>query len=153
VEHILLVFFEYYGKEVLDLDVKKYEEGHKRFESVAKDYFEKPEKTEDLIQRASKKAADKKGTLHEVWEHLHLLFDLVTAWRKGEYRKIPKGSILMIIATIIYFVSPIDFVPDFLVGFGILDDAAVIGFTLKQISSDLEKFKLWKEEGEQKETL
>jgi uncharacterized membrane protein YkvA (DUF1232 family) len=153
VEHILLVIFEYYWKEVLDLDVKKYEEGHKRFESAAKEYLKQPEKTKELIQRASKKAKDKKGTLHEVWDRLHLLFDLVTAWRKGEYRKIPKGSILMIIATIIYFVSPIDFVPDFLVGFGILDDAAVIGFTLKQISSDLEKFKHWKEEGEQKETL
>jgi uncharacterized membrane protein YkvA (DUF1232 family) len=91
--------------------------------------------------------------LHEVWDRLHLLFDLVTAWRKGEYRKIPKGSIVMVIATIIYFVSPIDLVPDFLVGLGILDDAAVIGFTLKQISSDLEKFKLWKDAGEQKETL
>jgi uncharacterized membrane protein YkvA (DUF1232 family) len=138
---------------VLDLDVKKYEEGHKRFESAAKDYLEQPDKTKELIQRASKKAVDKKGNLHEVWDRLHLLFDLVTAWRKGEYRKIPKGSIVMVIATIIYFVSPIDFVPDFLVGLGILDDAAVIGFTLKQISSDLEKFKLWKDAGEQKETL
>jgi uncharacterized membrane protein YkvA (DUF1232 family) len=140
-------------KEVLEVDVKKYEEGHKRYETVAKDYFEQPEKTKDLIEQASKKAADKKGKLQEVWDHLHLLFDLVTAWRKGEYRKIPKGSILMIIATIIYFVSPIDFVPDFLVGLGILDDAAVIGFTLKQISSDLDKFKLWQEEGKPKETL
>lgn len=135
------------------MDVKKFEEGHKRFESAAKEYIEQPEKTKELIQRASKKAADKKRTLHEVWDRLHLLFDLVTAWRKGEYRKIPKGSIVMVIATIIYFVSPIDFVPDFLVGLGILDDAAVIGFTLKQISSDLEKFKLWKDAGEQKETL
>lgn len=140
-------------KEVLELDVKKYEEGHKRYESAAKDYFEQPEKTKELIKKASQKAADKKGTLHDVWDRLHLLFDLVTAWRKGEYRKIPKGSILMIIATIIYFVSPIDFVPDFLVGLGILDDAAVIGFTLKQISSDLDRFKLWKAEGEPKETL
>jgi uncharacterized membrane protein YkvA (DUF1232 family) len=147
------MFFKYYGIEVLDMDVKKYEEGHKRYESAAKDYLEQPEKTKELIERASKKAADKKGKLHEVWDHLHLLFDLITAWRKGEYRKIPKGSILMIIATIIYFVSPIDLVPDFLVGLGILDDAAVIGFTLKQISSDLDKFKLWKEDGEQKETL
>jgi uncharacterized membrane protein YkvA (DUF1232 family) len=135
------------------MDDKRYEEGHKRYESVAKDYLEQPEKTKKLIQKATKKAADKKNTLYEVWDHLHLLFDLVTAWRKGEYRKIPTGSILMIIATIIYFVSPLDFVPDFLVGLGILDDAAVIGFTLKQISSDLDKFKLWKEHGDVKETL
>ncbi|MEH7356902.1 DUF1232 domain-containing protein, partial [Neobacillus drentensis] len=63
---------------------------------------------------------------------------------KGEYREIPKGSIIMIIATIIYFVSPVDFIPDFIVGLGLFDDAAVIGFAIKQISSDLEKFKDWK---------
>lgn len=132
------------------MDEKKFENGYKKYESAAKDYLEQPEKTKELIQKASKKAADKKNALHEVWDRLHLLFDLVTAWRKGEYRKIPTGSILMTIATIIYFVSPIDIIPDFLVGLGIIDDAAVIGFALKQISSDLEKFKVWKEE---KETL
>jgi uncharacterized membrane protein YkvA (DUF1232 family) len=138
-------------KEVFVMAGKKFEDGYKRYESAARDYVEKPEKTKELIQKASKKAADKKNALHEVWDRLHLLFDLVTSWRKGEYRKIPTGSILMIIATIIYFVSPIDIVPDFLVGLGILDDAAVIGFTLKQISSDLDKFKLWQEN--EKETL
>lgn len=132
------------------MDEKKFENGYKKYESAAKDYLEQPEKTKELIQKASEKAADKKNALHEVWDRLHLLFDLVTAWRKGDYRKIPKGSILMTIATIIYFVSPIDIIPDFLVGLGIIDDAAVIGFALKQISSDLEKFKVWKEE---KETL
>jgi uncharacterized membrane protein YkvA (DUF1232 family) len=132
-------------------DNKKYEGGYKRYENAAKDYLEQPEKTQDLINKATKKATDKKGVLKDVWEQLHVLFDLVTAWRKGEYRKLPTGSILMVIATIIYFVAPIDIVPDFLVGLGILDDAAVIGFTLKQISNDLVKFKLWQEE--QKETL
>lgn len=136
------------GKEVMMMvsNDNEHIDGYRRYVSAAKDYFEEPEKTEELIFRANKKAASKKNALQDVWDQLHLLFDLVTAWRKGEYRQLPKGSILMIIATIIYFVTPIDIVPDFLVGLGILDDAAVIGFTLKQISSDLEKFKLWKEE-------
>lgn len=124
----------------------EYKDGYKRFESAAKDYIDQPEKTKELIQKANKKANEKKNALHEVWDRLQLLFELVTAWRKGDYRKIPTGSILMIIATIVYFVTPIDIVPDFLVGLGILDDAAVIGFTLKQISTDLDKFKLWKEQ-------
>jgi uncharacterized membrane protein YkvA (DUF1232 family) len=133
-------------KEVLVIMKKQdYEGGHERFESAAKDYYEQPEKTERLIVRASKKAIGKQKALVEVWDRLHLLFDLVTEWRKGEYKKIPKGSIIMIIATIIYFVSPIDIVPDFLIGLGILDDAAVIGFTLRQIASDLDDFKVWKE--------
>jgi uncharacterized membrane protein YkvA (DUF1232 family) len=132
-------------KEVMVMIKQEFEDGHQHFESTAKDYYEQPEKTEKLISKASKKAKGKKKALVEVWDRLHLLFDMVTAWRKGEYREIPKGSIIMILATIIYFVSPIDTVPDFLIGIGILDDAAVIGFTLRQIASDLDKYKIWQE--------
>ncbi|MCM3663158.1 YkvA family protein [Mesobacillus subterraneus] len=127
------------------LGTKKIEQGYKKFEAKAKEYVNRPEKTDVLLKDASKKADDKKGSLSEIWDNLQLLFDLVGAWRRGEYRKIPTGSIVTIIAAIIYFVSPIDLVPDFLMGLGIIDDAAVIGFVLKQLTTDLEKFKSWKE--------
>lgn len=127
------------------LGTKKLEQGYKKFEAKAKEYVKRPEKTDVLLKDASKKADDKKGSLSEIWDNLQLLFDLVGAWRRGEYRKIPTGSIVTIIAAIIYFVSPIDLVPDFLMGLGIIDDAAVIGFVLKQLTTDLEKFKIWKE--------
>jgi len=127
------------------LGTKKLEEGYKKFESKAREYIKKPEKTDILLKDAGKKADDHKGSLAEIWDNLQLLFDLVGAWRRGEYRKIPTRSIVTIIATIIYFVSPIDLVPDFLLGLGIVDDAAVIGFVLKQITVDLERFRIWKE--------
>lgn len=127
------------------LGTKKLEEGYKKFESKAKEYIKKPEKTDVLLKDAGKKADDHKGSLAEIWDNLQLLFDLVGAWRRGEYRKIPTKSIVTIIASIIYFVSPIDLIPDFLIGLGIVDDAAVIAFVLKQISADLERFRIWKE--------
>ncbi|CAM3765296.1 YkvA family protein [Mesobacillus thioparans] len=127
------------------LGTKKLEEGYKRFESKAKEYIKRPEKTDTLIKDAGKKADENKGALAESWDNLQLLFDLVGAWRRGEYRKIPTGSLMTIIAAIIYFVSPIDLIPDFIIGLGIVDDAAVIGFVLKQITNDLEKFRFWKE--------
>lgn len=122
-----------------------FEKGYKKYESKAKEYMEDKEKADDLLKKAMGKAKDKKNALGEVWEKLQLLFEIFHAWIKGEYKEIPKGSIIMIIATIIYFVSPVDLVPDFIAGLGFFDDAAVIGFAIKQISDDLEKFKLWKE--------
>ncbi|MBS8263195.1 DUF1232 domain-containing protein [Mesobacillus boroniphilus] len=127
------------------LGTKKLEEGYKKFETKAKEYIKRPEKTDILLKDASKKADDHKGSLGDIWDNLQLLFELVGAWRRGEYRKIPTRSIVTIIASIIYFVSPIDLVPDFLIGLGIVDDAAVIGFVLKQITVDLERFRNWKE--------
>lgn len=127
------------------LGTKRIEEGYKKFEKKAKEYVKRPEKTDVLLKDATKKADDKKGSLTEIWDNFQLLLELVSAWRNGEYRKIPTGSIVTIIASIIYFVSPIDLMPDFLIGLGIVDDAAVIGFVLKQITTDLENFKIWKE--------
>lgn len=125
--------------------IKLIEKGYKKYQHKAQTYFNSPEKTEKLVQDASKKASTRKPSLIEVWDKLQLLLQLVTAWRKGEYRKIPTGSLLTILASILYFVSPIDLIPDFLAGIGILDDAAVLAFVYKQISADLEKFKAWKE--------
>jgi uncharacterized membrane protein YkvA (DUF1232 family) len=127
------------------LGTKKLEEGYKRFESKAKEYIKKPEQTDILLKDASKKADDHKGSLAGIWDNLQLLFDLIGAWRRGDYRKIPTRSIVTIIASIIYFVSPIDLIPDFIIGLGIVDDAAVIGFVLKQITADLDRFRDWKE--------
>ncbi|WHY75433.1 YkvA family protein [Neobacillus sp. WH10] len=125
-------------------NTKDYEKGYKKYESKAKEYMDDKEKAVNLLNSAKKKANEKKRKLGEVWEKLQLLFEIFNAWKKGEYKEIPTGSIIMIIATIIYFVSPIDFIPDFIVGLGLIDDAAVIGFTIKQISRDLEKYKYWK---------
>lgn len=124
---------------------EKFEKGYKKYENTAREYLKRPEQTDSLLKDATKKAEDRKGSFTDIWDKLQLLFELVGAWRKGEYRKIPAGSIITIIAAIIYFVSPIDLVPDFLAGLGIVDDAAVIGFVLKQLSADLDKFKYWKE--------
>ena len=132
-------------------DKNDYQHGYKKYLSKAQEYFNNKERSETLLKEALGKAAEKKGALSEVWEKLNLLIVVSRSWIKGEYKEIPKNSILMIIATIIYFVSPIDLIPDILAGFGFFDDAAVIGFTIKQISSDLEKFKAWKMNRENEE--
>ncbi|WP_058308960.1 YkvA family protein [Gracilibacillus massiliensis] len=123
---------------------KNYEQGYKKYTSKAKEYFQNKKKSENLLNEAVNKANQKKGRLEEVWEKLQLLLEMFRSWIKGEYKEIPKGSIIMIIATILYFVSPIDLIPDFIVGLGFFDDAAVIGFAIKQISEDIDRYINWK---------
>ena len=52
-------------------------------------------------------------------------------------------------AAIVYFVVPFDGVPDFLFGWGLVDDAAVISYVVAQLSSELEAFAVWQEAQEQ----
>jgi uncharacterized membrane protein YkvA (DUF1232 family) len=121
----------------IDAETKKHREN-------AKGYIGNPKKTEGLLKKAILKAKNNKGTLGDAWDKLQLFFDLVQAYSKGEYRNVAPTTILTIIGAILYFVSPLDVVPDFLVGLGILDDAAVISFTLKKLSVEINEFKKWK---------
>lgn len=115
------------------------------FVGRAKEYLKDKRKAMKLIRRATIKAGKNKRHLRDVWNNLQLLLELAKAWSKGEYRQIPYRSMLSIFAAIVYFAVPTDTIPDVLLGFGLIDDAAVIGFTLKVVEKDLERFKQWKE--------
>ena len=123
---------------------KIFENEQHKYNDKAKEYLDNPQKTQGLLNKAIKMANAKKENLGEVWEKLQLFFELVKAYSKGEYKNISPSTILTVIGTLIYFVSPLDLVPDFIIGLGILDDAALIGYTVKKISTELEAFSKWK---------
>ncbi|MBU5312766.1 DUF1232 domain-containing protein [Tissierella carlieri] len=79
----------------------------------------------------------------EVWEDIKLFLDLLKDWMRGDYREISKGSIIMIIISLLYLVNPLDLIPDFLVA-GFIDDLAVIAYVIKKISDELNVYKKWK---------
>ena len=108
----------------------------------AKHLLQHPEELLIMLTSALAKAYEKRHILFRVFEDFLLLFRLVRAWVRGEYRDVPRKSILWAVLAILYFLSPIDLIPDFLPG-GYLDDIAVISFVLKRIKPDLDKFKDW----------
>ncbi|MDR7236049.1 YkvA family protein [Neobacillus drentensis] len=121
-----------------------FEKEQHKYNDKAKDYIGDQQKTQGLLNRAIKMANNKKQNLEDVWEKLQLFFDLVKAYTKGEYKNVSPSTILTVVGTLLYFVSPLDLVPDFIIGLGILDDAALIGFTVNKISSELDAFSKWK---------
>ncbi len=126
-------------KKKLDLEKEQ-----QAYEIKAKEYLKDPKKMETLVNKAVQKSKKRKGALGSVWEKLTLLIELIKAYSKGDYRLVSKGTIITVIGAIIYFVSPIDVIPDFIAGLGIVDDAAIIGFALKKIESELDDFIIWK---------
>jgi uncharacterized membrane protein YkvA (DUF1232 family) len=117
-----------------------------RKRNKAEDYLRDPEKSKELLDQAIKKAnekEEKKGPLADVWNSMTALFRLLNAYIHKDYTHIPWGSLILVVVAIIYFVSPIDLIPDWIPLGGFIDDAAVIGFVLKQINTDLEQFLKW----------
>ena len=89
------------------------------------------------------KAYRNRNQLKAVWEDLMAVCRMLKAWSKGDYQSVPWKTIVLSLATIIYFLNPFDVAPDFIPGVGYLDDAVVLGFVVNSIKKELEKFLRW----------
>jgi len=91
-------------------------------------------------------AVARKGPrLGQLREDVKLLQSLCLAWWRGEYRAISAKALVTVVAGLLYFVSPIDAIPDWLLGVGLLDDIAVLGWVLKTVADELARFKAWRD--------
>ncbi len=81
-------------------------------------------------------------------EDFLLLFSLIKDYYKGNYRSVPWWTVAAIGVALLYVLNPIDLIPDFIPGFGYLDDAAVIAVCLKMVENDLNKYTSWKNANE-----
>jgi uncharacterized membrane protein YkvA (DUF1232 family) len=112
----------------------------------ANEYANDPEKLNDLVDTAYKKAASKRnGPLFQIWDSLVPCFWLLRAYANGQYTKIPWQSLLLIIASVSYFVMPLDLIPDFIVALGLTDDAVLLAWTINAVKSDIDNFRSWEE--------
>lgn len=141
------MFDRFKGKKEKDLNKEDYQKGYKKFEGEAEEYYEDKKKSKGLLKKAKNKAEDKKEerNLSDVWEDLQLMLQMFRAWIKGDYKELDKKSIIMVIAGILYFVSPIDLIPDFIPIIGFFDDAAVIGFIVNRLTDEVDHFRIWKQ--------
>ena len=98
-----------------------------------------------VVQAAKKLNGSGSEKIKAVGEQLGLLIDLLKAYIAGDYRDISTQAIASVVGAIIYFVVPLDGVPDFLFGWGFVDDAAVISYVIAQSSTELESFKQWRD--------
>lgn len=75
-----------------------------------------------------------------------LLFAMVKDYAAGRYKNVPWHIIASIGATLLYVALPFDIIPDFIPGLGFIDDASIFAFCLKMVSTEVEKYKNWKEQ-------
>jgi uncharacterized membrane protein YkvA (DUF1232 family) len=96
-----------------------------------------------LADEALAKAEKNKGALGRVWGDVTSLIRLLNAWARGRYRAVPWRTVSLAIAALLYFVSPLDGVPDFIPALGLVDDVFIVTWVMRAIQKDLEKFRLW----------
>jgi uncharacterized membrane protein YkvA (DUF1232 family) len=81
-----------------------------------------------------------------------IVADLAASWRlaraylRGEYRAVRLRSVLAVIGGLLYFVSPVDLIPDFFVLLGFTDDAIVLSLAFSVVRQELAAFRAWEVE-------
>lgn len=86
------------------------------------------------------------GTLSKFLDDIKLYFKMLGDIFTGKYKKIPVGTIAAIVGTLLYVLSPVDLIPDFVPVIGYLDDAAILAACLNFTRFDVEEYKKEKEE-------
>ncbi|MDP9268343.1 MAG: YkvA family protein [Acidobacteriota bacterium] len=114
-----------------------------REEREASRLFTHTRETTRLLQDAVRKSERNRNKLLSFWRDLSALLRLLRAWKNKTYTKLPKKTIIMVLAAVIYFVDPFDLIPDVIPILGYIDDAAVLGLVMASIRDDLERFQEW----------
>ncbi|MBA2482294.1 MAG: DUF1232 domain-containing protein [Planctomycetes bacterium] len=125
---------------------KKSTDKPKGYAERVMDYLRDPGRAADLLGRVKKKLEDlddNRGPLAELWQYLNACVRLFRAYASGTYTQLPVKSMILITMAIVYFVSPLDILPDFLPLVGLVDDAAILGFVISQVRRDLDAFLAW----------
>lgn len=91
------------------------------------------------------------STVKEKFKEIPLIVELIRAYMKKEYTEIPIGSIIALVSALVYFLSPVDLIPDAIPVIGYLDDITVLAIAVRFAYTDLEDFKKWKEQQEYQE--
>jgi uncharacterized membrane protein YkvA (DUF1232 family) len=102
----------------------------------------------ELLREALVKAKDiagkeNKGVGTVLSEKVMTLTRMIKSYVSGDYKIIPWASIVKMIAVLLYFVSPIDLIPDFIPVLGLTDDFALIMWLFSSLADDFANFEAW----------
>ena len=96
-------------------------------------------KTPDSLKKLSDDLSGymNKDGLKNVQSQLVQLYDYVKLLLTKGYYDYKDHTLVLIIAVIIYVVSPIDLIPDYLPAVGLIDDSALVGWLFQKLGDKL----------------
>ncbi|MDF1637872.1 YkvA family protein [Alcanivorax jadensis] len=82
--------------------------------------------------------------LGEAAGQLKLLARMLLDWATGRYRQVPWATLLTITGALVYFLMPLDAIPDPIIGLGLLDDVGVLAKAWQFARQDIERYQQWR---------
>lgn len=110
----------------------------------AKEILSDKEKIKKLLDESEEKLNKVPG-FGEKLSKLPLFISMLNDYFHKDYTYVSRKTIIVLVATLVYCVAPIDFIFDKIPLIGLIDDAAVLSFAYSLIKDDFEKYRDWKE--------
>lgn len=110
----------------------------------------KPFKVVTVLNEVANKLTDKENKTNkfrQLFEVALTLVRLVRAYTSGDYREISTSTIVSGLAVLLYVLSPIDLVPDFIPVIGFLDDLSLVSWFMIKFQGEITRFREWEQAG------
>lgn len=105
----------------------------------AKAFINDKEKMQNLLNRF--KEFFNNNSLEEIKDNMKEVFNYVSDVFSGRYKDYSMTALITLVAGMVYVVSPIDIIPDFIPIVGFTDDITVFLFVLKSVNDELERYR------------
>ncbi len=106
------------------------------------------EKVKDLLSSSKEKLHGinfEDSKISRLGINLRIIIRVIKAYANGSYRGMPWKSVMALVAGLVYFLMPLDLMPDFIPFTGYLDDFTVIMLLSSAFQQDIEDFLLWED--------
>ncbi len=116
-----------------------------KYINKAKRVLKDNEKIDHLLVSAKNKLSDLQSDNHkmnEFIENLKLFVNMIKDSVINRSIEFSWRTVLLLTAGLIYFITPLDLIPDFIPLLGFTDDVSVIYFIYQSLADDIESYKL-----------
>ena len=106
----------------------------------------RPFKVVTILNEVAGKLSDHKSKDNKFRQLLDIMLTvvrLVRSYISGDYRQISTTTIISGLAVLLYVLSPIDLVPDFIPVVGFLDDLSLISWFVSSFQTEITRFRQW----------
>ena len=119
-----------------------------KMKSRAQKIVQDHDELKKLLEKTNKKLEDAQeddSLMQKIKDYLKLVMRMITSYLNGSYNDTPWQTILMMVAGLLYFITPLDAIPDFIPIGGLVDDATVLVWLGRCFRDDISRFKKWED--------
>lgn len=80
----------------------------------------------------------------ETLSNIPIFVSMVKSYMKRGYTAFPVNTLVAIIAFLLYWIAPVDLIPDKIPVLGKADDVYALGIVLHGVGKDVEEYKIWR---------